>query len=139
MDTNFKTCILFKLTSQQFLCWTIVLELIIKDRCFVDRMVLRIRCDAQVAQCQLGMKFGCESGTEAPRLLKLATSLGINVVGISFHVGSGCADPPVFRRAIAIARDLFDLGLSLGLDMSLLDLGGGYPGNTGSSIDNVSI
>lgn len=102
-------------------------------------MVLRIRCDAAVAQCQLGMKFGCDATTDAPRLLKLAAVLGVNVIGISFHVGSGCQDPPVFRRAISAARDLFDLGTDLGFTMNLLDLGGGYPGNRGSSIDKVSI
>nr|QXT59670.1 ornithine decarboxylase 1 [Recilia dorsalis] len=102
------------------------------------RMVLRIRCDATVAQCQLGMKFGCEPLTEAPRLLKLAAALGLTVVGISFHVGSGCQDPPVFRRAISAARDLFDLGAQLGFNMALLDIGGGYPGNRGSNIDKIA-
>ncbi|XP_046682080.1 ornithine decarboxylase-like [Homalodisca vitripennis] len=102
------------------------------------RMVLRIRCDAAVAQCQLGMKFGCDAVTEAPRLLKLAAKLGVNVIGISFHVGSGCQDPPVFRRAISAARNLFDLGSQLGFNMHLLDIGGGYPGNRGSSIDKIA-
>jgi len=100
--------------------------------------VLRIRCDATVAQCQLGMKFGCEPLTEAPRLLKLAAALGVTVFGISFHVGSGCQDPPVFRRAISAARDLFDLGHQLGFNMRLLDIGGGYPGNRGSNIDKIA-
>lgn len=100
-------------------------------------MILRIRCDSEVAQCPLGMKFGCELTTEAPRLLKVAAGLGVHVVGISFHVGSGCQDPPVFRRAIAAARDLFDLGVELGFPMEVLDLGGGYPGNRGSSIEKV--
>nr|QXT59673.1 ornithine decarboxylase 1 [Nephotettix cincticeps] len=102
------------------------------------RMVLRIRCDATVAQCQLGMKFGCEPVNEAPRLLKLAAALGVCVVGISFHVGSGCQEPPVFRRAICAARDLFDLGSQLGFSMGVLDIGGGYPGNRGSSIDKIA-
>jgi len=96
------------------------------------KLVLRIRCDAELAQCQLGMKFGCEPVNEGPRLLKLASALGLDVVGVSFHVGSGCQDPPVFRRAIASARDLFDLGGQLGFSMTLLDIGGGYPGNRGS-------
>uniref|UniRef100_A0A1B6M882 ornithine decarboxylase n=1 Tax=Graphocephala atropunctata TaxID=36148 RepID=A0A1B6M882_9HEMI len=102
------------------------------------RMVLRIRCDAAVAQCQLGMKFGCEATTEAPRLLKLAAALGVDVIGVSFHVGSGCQDPPVFRRAISAAKNLFDLGSQLGFNMRLLDIGGGYPGNRGSSIDKIA-
>lgn len=101
------------------------------------RLVLRIRCDAEVSQCPLGMKFGCEATVEGPHLLRVAASVGLNVVGISFHVGSGCGDPPVFRRAIAAARKLFDYGAEIGFNMNLLDIGGGYPGNKGSSIDKV--
>lgn len=101
-------------------------------------MVLRIRFDAADAQCQLGNKFGCDPVTEAPRLLQIAKNFGVNVVGISFHVGSGCRDPPVFRKAIAAARSLFDFAAILGFDFDILDIGGGYPGNHGSSIEKVS-
>jgi ornithine decarboxylase len=59
-------------------------------------------------------------------------------VGVSFHVGSGCGDPPAFHRAIASARMVFDVGTSLGYNFHLLDIGGGYPGSKGSSIDKVS-
>lgn len=104
----------------------------------IHRLVIRIRCDATKAQCQLGMKFGCDAVTEAPHLLKVAQSLGLDVVGVSFHVGSGCGDPPAFCRAIASARMVFNVGTSLGYNFHLLDIGGGYPGNKGSSIDKVS-
>jgi ornithine decarboxylase len=86
----------------------------------------------------LGMKFGCNAVTEAPHLLKVAQSLGLDVVGVSFHVGSGCDDPPAFHRAIASAKMVFDVGTNLGFNFHLLDIGGGYPGNKGSSIDKVS-
>ncbi|KAJ8978811.1 hypothetical protein NQ317_018901 [Molorchus minor] len=102
------------------------------------KMVIRIRCDAVDAQCQLGNKFGCDPITEAPELLRIARSLGIDVIGVSFHVGSGCREPPVFRRAIAAARDVFDYAESLGYDFSLLDIGGGYPGGRGTSIDKIA-
>ncbi|XP_067005986.1 ornithine decarboxylase 1 [Anabrus simplex] len=102
------------------------------------KLVIRIRCDASVAQCQLGMKFGCDPVVEAPHLIHVAHLLGLDVVGVSFHVGSGCGDPPVFRRAIAAARNLFDFGATLGYQFHLLDLGGGYPGNKGTSIDKIA-
>ncbi|CAG2064413.1 unnamed protein product, partial [Timema podura] len=88
-----------------------------------------------MVQCPLGAKFGCDIITEAPRLIRAAHFLGLEVVGISFHVGSGCDDPPVFRRGIAAARKLFDYASTLGYNFDYLDLGGGYPGNTGTSID----
>lgn len=102
------------------------------------KMVIRIRCDATDAQCQLGMKFGCNPVTEAPQLLRLARSLDIDVVGVSFHVGSGCREPPVFRRAIAAARSVFDYAEELGYQFYLLDVGGGYPGGRGTSIDKIA-
>lgn len=42
-------------------------------------LVVRIRCDAKIAQCPLGFKFGCDPISEAPRLLKQARMLGLNV------------------------------------------------------------
>lgn len=102
------------------------------------KIVIRIRCDAEVAQCQLGMKFGCDPTYEAPNLLRLAHALGLNVIGISFHVGSGCQDPPVFHRAIRYSKMLFDLATDLGFKPYLLDLGGGYPGNKGTTIDKIA-
>lgn len=101
-------------------------------------VIIRIRCDAELAQCQLGMKFGCDPTYEAPNLLRLARVLGLNVIGISFHVGSGCQDPPVFHRAIRHAKILFDLATDIGFKPYLLDLGGGYPGNKGTSIDKIA-
>lgn len=98
--------------------------------------MVRIRCEAAKAQCPLGMKFGVELN-EATALLALARALELDVVGVSFHVGSGCSDPPVFSRAIAAARSLFDTAKTMGFDLSLLDIGGGFPGNTGTSIDQV--
>ncbi|GAB0098589.1 Ornithine decarboxylase [Sergentomyia squamirostris] len=98
------------------------------------QLVLRIRCDAKKAQCPLGDKFGCDPKLEAPLLLTNAKNLGLTVVGISFHVGSGCRDPPVFRKAISAARELFDYAQALGYRMSLLDIGGGFPGDTDTDI-----
>ncbi|CAH2246380.1 jg27642 [Pararge aegeria aegeria] len=105
---------------------------------YVARLVVRIRCDATSAQCPLGIKFGCDPVSEAPRLLKLAAVMGLNVVGVSFHVGSGAQETGVYARAIQFARGLFDLGDAAGHTMYLLDIGGGFPGNSGTSIVEVS-
>ncbi|KDR16679.1 Ornithine decarboxylase, partial [Zootermopsis nevadensis] len=102
------------------------------------KLVIRIRSDAAIAQCQLGMKFGCDAVTEAPHLLKVAQSLGLDIVGVSFHVGSGCGDPAAFYQAISSAKMVFDIGTTLGYNFDLLDIGGGYPGNKGTSIDEIA-
>lgn len=89
--------------------------------------VLRIRADDPDARCQLGNKYGAEIDTWLP-LLQTARQLGVNVVGVSFHVGSGATNPNAFSVAIQLARKAFDLGLQMGFDMRLLDLGGGFCG-----------
>ncbi|KAK3585248.1 hypothetical protein CHS0354_006294 [Potamilus streckersoni] len=78
-------------------------------------------------ECDLGTKFGCEP-SKARQLLEAAQNLGLDVVGVSFHVGSGCLEARAFAVAIQQARQVFDTGLDLGFNMNLLDIGGGFPG-----------
>ncbi|XP_028166546.1 ornithine decarboxylase 1-like [Ostrinia nubilalis] len=104
------------------------------------QLVIRIRCDAASAQCPLGIKFGCDPVTEAPRLLKVAAVLGLEVIGVSFHVGSGASETAVYLRAIQYSRALFTLAASVGHSrMSLLDIGGGFPGGLHTSIQEVAV
>ena len=91
------------------------------------RAVLRIRTDDSAAVCAFSTKFGCPV-PDAGRLLALARDLGVRIVGVSFHVGSGNNDPAAYTNAVRNARRIFDQGAQLGFDMKLLDLGGGWPG-----------
>ncbi|KAE9548507.1 hypothetical protein FO519_008283 [Halicephalobus sp. NKZ332] len=91
-------------------------------------MILRIAVDDPTATIQMGMKFGCDPVSVAPNLLQKALELQIKVVGISFHVGTGCKEPFTFETAIKHSRDLFDFGIQLGHHMKVLDIGGGFPG-----------
>lgn len=50
------------------------------------------------------------------------------MIGISFHVGSGCAELNTYGEAIQVARNLFDFAESVGYHFTLLDIGGGFPG-----------
>lgn len=59
------------------------------------------------------------------------------MMGISFHVGSGCMDPPVYAKAIEKARKLFDFAKSVGYHFTLVDIGGGFPGDNDTSIKEV--
>ncbi|KAL3881866.1 hypothetical protein ACJMK2_028258 [Sinanodonta woodiana] len=106
----------------------------IKDIYYGARLVLRIRPpnDFKIL-CELGIKFGCHK-TKVRPLLETARRLGLNVVGVSFHVGSGCLEASAFAAAIQQARQVFDIGLDLGFDMNLLDIGGGFPGQVSPPI-----
>lgn len=95
------------------------------------QMVLRVLADDSKSVCQFGKKFGVHPSFTAS-LLARAKELGIDVIGVSFHVGSGCFDPESFADAVRRAHLVIQEGIDLGFDMRLLDLGGGFPG-----LDNV--
>ena len=95
-------------------------------------LIIRIVTDDRGSQCRLSSKFG------APRqkwriLLAAAKKHGLNVVGVSFHVGSGCRDATRYELALKDAREIFDLAeKDYGMKMRLVDIGGGFPGETHS-------
>jgi len=77
-----------------------------------------------------GLKFGSHV-KPVPRMLRLAKELGLEVIGVSFHVGSGVSDPDSFNLALTVARKTFDIAAKEdGFKFRLLDIGGGFPGNS---------
>lgn len=101
-------------------------------------MVLQICCDDTETQYPLGIKYGCDPQTEASKLLKLAYDLGLSVVGVSFHIGSGFKEAEEFRRAISTSATVFDVAKQLGFkNIYLLNIGGGFPGQKNTSLDKV--
>jgi len=89
--------------------------------------------ESDKVQCQLGIKYGAPL-KQVPQLLKVAKELGLSVVGVSFHVGSGCYDATAFSAACASARAAFDMGEKAGFHFDLLDIGGGFPGQKSAKI-----
>ena len=79
---------------------------------------------------RFGVKFGAPMVHVEP-LLRLASELGLQVIGTSFHIGSGCFNVQSYAKAIALCRHVFDIAEHrLGMaPFTLLDLGGGFPGN----------
>jgi len=92
------------------------------------RAVLRIATDDRAALCEFSTKFGCPV-SETTNLLTRAKALGVNVVGVSFHVGSGNSSHAAYERAIRDARAIFNVGAEMGFEMNLVDIGGGFPGS----------
>ncbi|KAF9996394.1 hypothetical protein BGZ80_006605 [Entomortierella chlamydospora] len=90
------------------------------------QLVLRILTDDSKSLCKLGLKFGAPLDTTAS-LLATAQGLGLDVIGISFHVGSGCFDANAFGEAVIRARRVFDQAKDYGFDFKFLDVGGGFP------------
>lgn len=97
------------------------------------RLLLRIRTDDSKSLCQLGIKFGAPL-KQCRDLLKVSQDLKLNVIGVSFHVGSGCYDPNAFGTAVLAARSVFDLAAQMGFEFTMLDIGGGFPGAPDAAI-----
>lgn len=93
------------------------------------KLVVRILTDDSKSLCRLGLKFGAPLVT-VPALLEKARELKLDVIGVSFHVGSGCYDSSAFADAVKRARATFDMGKEAGYEFTLLDVGGGFEDDT---------
>jgi ornithine decarboxylase len=89
------------------------------------KLVIRIRVDDSKSVCQFGAKFGVHDGMTR-ELIEKVEELEMNLVGVSFHVGSGCGDPNAYYEAIKKAREIFDEAEEFNMKLTLLDIGGGF-------------
>jgi ornithine decarboxylase len=93
-------------------------------------LLLRIRADDPSARCNLGVKYGAEEH-EWDVLLFTARTLGLDVIGISFHVGSFASNPGVFEAGVAKATRALELAREFGYDPHIIDIGGGFSSVSG--------
>ena len=88
-------------------------------------MVLRIATDDSHSMCAFSSKFGARM-PNVPSILKRAAELKVAIVGVSYHVGSGCADFSSYEKASNDALKIFEMGREYGFEMHVLDVGGGF-------------
>ncbi|MFP4521359.1 MAG: type III PLP-dependent enzyme [Fibrobacterota bacterium] len=89
-------------------------------------VVLRIRATNLGSVIELSLKFGAEANQTLPLLIK-ARKLGLNPVGVSFHVGSQCTNHETHAEALEISAEIFRECAAHRIKLSLLDIGGGFP------------
>jgi ornithine decarboxylase len=94
--------------------------------------IIRIKVEDSGSECQFSSKFGCGTD-EAGDLLKIAKIHDLNIVGISWHVGSNCKVQGQYDKAFRDARNVYDMAKELGFNMNIIDMGGGYPGTDNPS------
>ena len=93
------------------------------------QLLLRITTNDEKSVCSFSNKFGCPA-SQGHELLEIAHSLGLDVIGVSFHVGSGCGDVAAYTTALRQASDLFKSAEKIGMKpMTMVDIGGGFPGD----------
>ncbi|KAK4538519.1 hypothetical protein CDCA_CDCA18G4544 [Cyanidium caldarium] len=99
----------------------------------VPRLLLRIATADHDSLCPLSSKYGAPM-EDVPDLLRVARELGVRVVGVAFHVGSGARSFSAYARALQDARTVFHQAeVVLGEPMTVLDIGGGFPAHDGDA------
>lgn len=91
-----------------------------------SKVYCRILIDNKASEWPLNKKFGCDLKM-AEDLLLLSAQLGLEAYGVSFHVGSQQTDPNQWEQAIAKAAELFARLAQHGINLKMIDLGGGFP------------
>src|ERR1700748_1936233 len=91
-----------------------------------SRVFCRILSDCVGAEWPLSRKFGCEPAMAAD-VLEHAHKLGLEAHGISFHVGSQQTNQNAWDRALASAAGVFRECGERGMNLSMVNLGGGFP------------
>lgn len=90
------------------------------------KVYCRIAINNSGAQWPLGRKFGTTL-ERARELMLAAPALGLVPHGLSFHVGSQQTDTAAYELAIAQVAMLFTDLKSAGVELKMLNLGGGFP------------
>lgn len=88
--------------------------------------LLRIRIDNSSAHVDLNKKFGA-GREQALELLQKAKAVGLDAAGIAFHVGSQTTSADPYLNALDIAREIFEEAAANGMQLRIMDIGGGFP------------
>lgn len=97
-------------------------------------MIINICCDTELKQDN---KYGCEPETEAISFLTLARTLGLSVVGVSFHIGFCGNKVEAFNKGIDASAKLFNKAKEMGFNMYLLNIGGEFYEDKETSLNDV--
>lgn len=89
-------------------------------------VLLRIRIDNSSAHVDLNKKFGA-AREQALELLLKARGAGLDAAGIAFHVGSQTTSADPYLYALDIAREIFEEAAAAGMQLRIMDIGGGFP------------
>ena len=96
-------------------------------------LVLRLRVPNTGSMVELSSKFGALPG-EAVDLIAYAHNSGLEVEGLSFHVGSQCTNPQNYIQALHLASGVFAEAKTRGFELKLLDIGGGFPAHYDNTV-----
>ena len=94
--------------------------------CSSATLILRMDVPNEGSIVELSSKFGAPYD-ECMDLIRYAIKLGFEVKGVSFHVGSQCTNFNNYITAFELVKKLFDEAAAQGINLKLIDIGGGFP------------
>ncbi len=90
------------------------------------KLLIRLNVPHGSGQVAFAQRFGADIDNVAS-LARKSQLLGLPIEGLAFHVGSQAIDPSDFDAALTVARGAWQLLEAAGAQLSLLDIGGGFP------------
>jgi ornithine decarboxylase len=91
-----------------------------------SQVMCRLLTSSEHADWPLSRKFGCDQDM-ALELLTRAGRLGLQALGVCFHVGSQQMNPEAWDAPITLSARLFRALEKRGVQLEVLNLGGGFP------------
>jgi ornithine decarboxylase len=101
------------------------------------RVFCRLLAGSEGAEWPLSNKFGCDYAM-ARELMLRARTLGLVPFGLSFHVGSQQRDPTRWDQAVAETAGLFRELESHGVELKMVNLGGGFPARYRKRVPSIA-
>ncbi|RYH09813.1 type III PLP-dependent enzyme [Tropicimonas sp. IMCC6043] len=98
------------------------------------QVYIRLLVTNSQADWPLSRKFGCDRDS-AIALMGHAKMLGLDPVGISFHVGSQTRKSEMWGAVLDEMAGVWHDARALGHDLRLLNIGGGFPAFYGEAIE----
>ena len=98
------------------------------------KVYIRLIVEVSNADWPLTRKFGCDKDV-ALGLLDYAKSVGLTPLGFSFHVGSQTRRAEFWEPTLDEMGAIWDAAHEAGHELTLLNIGGGFPAFYGEAID----
>jgi ornithine decarboxylase len=101
------------------------------------QVLVRILVSGDGADWPLSRKFGCEPEMAVDLLVEAGT-LGLEPVGVSFHVGSQQRRPEMWDPALERAGAVLRQARTAGVPVDVVNIGGGFPARYSADIPDIS-
>lgn len=95
------------------------------------RARLMLRINTWESDCEFEESFGAVQ-SDWSDLIDSCRDLELDLIGVSFHIGKTSQNLDQFPLAIAQASEVFKLAQCAGFDLSVLDIGSGFPAGSDS-------